>query len=133
MKKNLLTACSTLLFFLLLFTSCIKEIFEKDTCLLVRWQGLDDGYLRTLHYNDRGLLDQWKETAPLYSSDQLSTFEYDNNKRVSKLKFYDQNKLLSTVIPVYKNGHITEELWYIANTETLDDTVVNTYNANGRL
>lgn len=134
MKKNLLPVCSMLLFFLLLLTSCKKEnFFKKDTCRLERWQGLDDGYLRTLHYNDQGLLDEWKEMNPQYDIDQLSTYEYDHNKKLTRMKLYDHNKFINTVILVYERGRIEKELWYVADTQTLEDTVVNTYNSKGRI
>jgi hypothetical protein len=151
MKKNLVIICSTLLFSLPLFTGCKKEIREsavlsqeadqagsreaaqKNTCRLVRWQGLDNGFLRTFHYNVQGLLDQGKDMNPGYGVDMSFTFEYDNNKRVSKMKYYDHNNFLYTVIPVYKSGRITKELWYVAGTHTLDDKVVNTYDAKGEI
>ena len=152
MKKYYLKILSALFIAILLITGCQKEIQTTSpdeqvssdqielaskinifsSCRLLQWQGLDDGYLRTLHYNNKGLMDSWDESAPLYDSHQYFTIEYDHNHHVSKIKYYDDN-FLYTIIPVYKWGRITEELWYNGDTQDLYDKFQITYNIIGRI
>jgi hypothetical protein len=78
-------------------------------------------------------MDSWDEAAPLYDSHQYFTIEYDQNNHVSKIKYYDADVFLYTIIPVYKWGRITEELWYYGDTQDLYDKFQNTYNIIGRI
>ncbi len=78
-------------------------------------------------------MDTWDELSTLYDSHYYFFIEYDRLNRVAKVKYYDHDVFLYTVVPVYKWGRIIEELWYVEDTRTLDDRVVNTYNAIGRL
>jgi hypothetical protein len=141
-----------LLLFAVITSSCKKEIRsaqaaegdnslqtnsllndKNSTCRLLTWQGLDDGYLRTLEYNDKGLLENWHELVPAYDVDQLTTYKYDHNKKVASVNYSDHGTLLNVIIPVYKFNHIVKELWYLADGITLDDQVVNTYDRRDRL
>jgi hypothetical protein len=131
MKRTFLPA-AVVSILLLLFTGCKKEHFNNQ-CRLTSWEGLDDGYVRSLQYNNDGLVSGWHEVAPLGDVDQDFTFEYNNYKRLISLRFYDHGTFLYTVKPVYENGRIKKEIWYIEDTETTDDTVLNTYNLKGQV
>ena len=153
MKRLQINALMGFLFFVVLTTGCNKEGTQPDLksessntlktsfdaktkgsdCKLLTWKGLDDGYLRTLHYNSKDLMDTWHEVAPLSNEDLLFTITYEPNKRVANVKYFDHGVLSYTIIPIYKSKRIAYELWYDGNTKTIVDSIVNTYNSSGQL
>ncbi|MES2890869.1 MAG: hypothetical protein V4725_02630 [Bacteroidota bacterium] len=132
MKKSIYTLFAVMLTPGLLLPGCRKDE-AQSSCRLIAWQGLDDGYLRTLAYNDRGLLSEWKETSSQFEVNQTSAYIYNENKKLEKVDFYNKGVLEYTIDLVYQHGRIEKEIWYVGNTEVVDDTVVNTYNSKKQL
>ncbi|MEO7311507.1 MAG: hypothetical protein ABIX01_13980 [Chitinophagaceae bacterium] len=150
MKKNILHLSAICISFALLVISCKKEIApinaedvltetanaghaNSESCRLVKYEGLDDGYMRKMHYNNKGLVDQWTEFHPWYDLDEKFTFAYDNNKHITTVKEIDHGTLKWTIVPKYHGDRIVYEIWYVGDTHIIDDTTVNTYNRMGQI
>lgn len=146
MKKKLAYTTCLIGLYALLSTGCQKQLVEQldfktgkpaqqlanktNKCRLVAFVSEDffSGLGEYYTFNEQGLVATY--SVDLYGL--LATNHYD-----------DKGRLISGSISAsygnfdvffeYSNNHISREIWYIAGTDVVDDTVQNIYNVKGQL
>lgn len=75
-----------------------------------------------------GLVDEW---STFYGT--IYKMEYDRNKKMKMARAYIDGELISTIRFIREDNKIVKEIWYVGNTDVVDDEVINTYNRKGQL
>ncbi len=75
-----------------------------------------------------GLVDEW---STFYGT--TFKMEYGRDKKMKAATAYIDGELISTIHFIRKNNKIVKEIWYVGNTDVVDDEVINTYNRKGQL
>ena len=149
MKIKLFFQFGSMLLALLMFSSCEKSIQELDQSeelflksgskdnaeikyRLVVESGLSNGYFRSYHYNDKGLVDEFHISRPNEFS-WSATMEYDENNIMSKARFYITPEEFYDIVLTYENDKLVKETWYYPGTMDVFDYYINTYNNEGQL
>lgn len=97
-----------------------------ETCQVVRNEG-QDGFLQTYRYNSRGLVSRWE--------DGFGTLipQYDMRGVLVRARYVIDDLTFATIVYEYHGGKIVRETWFLGATDTIEDILVNTWNANGQL
>ena len=154
MKTKLFIQFGSMLLAMIMFTNCEKPIQELDQSdevflksgsknnaaikyrLLVD-SGLNDGFIRSYQYNDKGLADEFHMSqGDSYSFS--ATMKYNKNNLMSKAKAsirFEPNvpEREFDLVFTYHNDKLVKETWYYPGTKDVYDYYINTYNKNGQL
>jgi hypothetical protein len=146
-KKQFLTGICILVFSLLIL-SCNKESMNQNVsvdaessaanadksapCHLTRYEYADpaNNYLQidSYEYKD-GKVENWNVSWGVRLN-----MEYNKAGKMQKARVYDGNNILTTIQFIYDgNNRVVRELWYLGETTTLDDEIVNEYNQKGQM
>jgi hypothetical protein len=147
MRKSLIPGLSCVMLAILLVLGCQKtrdnELIYNEKGELKRPGGhreecrlssfaWDNNSSEFFHYNNKGLLDEWKVEgnggAPFTSK---FTMEYDQKGRLTKAKTYDGDVAIDECIFEYKHGRIVTENWTDPATGDLIAQTNLTYNYKG--
>jgi len=95
-------------------------------CQVVRNEG-QDGFLQTYAYNSGGLVSRWQ--------DGFATLipQYDSRGVLVRARYTIDDLTFATIVYEYQGGKIVRETWFIGANNTVEDMVVNTWNAKGQL
>jgi len=146
MKQKLISLSTVMAFVLLLFTGCQKETqLNEETgiqlstakpanaggCRLTMYH-LYDPISDYHHINNftykNGLLDEWTVSYGL-----VFKMDYDKTGKMKSAKVFDGDELVNTIHFIYSNNKVVKEIWYLGNTQVIDDEVINTYNQRGQM
>ncbi len=144
---NLFTSVFPLLFSVLFFLGCkkeggdLKEEQEMKTTA-ARAEGAGGCQVTKYHYYDaihdheqieeftykNGRVDEW---ASYYGV--VYKMEYSVNGKMKIARAYYNGQIISTIRFIYSNNKVVKEIWYVGNTQDIDDEVINTFNERGQL
>ncbi len=148
-QKLMLIGC----LFLLMFTSCKKEVFEETQNaeeMNAAMQGSTDAgsrfgkcrltsairdnvYGEFLQYNNRGLVSEWKEDY-FDGYPYVINYEYDFFGRLKSAHVTDNFSGLSTDVKYkYQGNRLIKQTIYEAGTNNILNEIVNTYNNQGQI
>ncbi|MEP7376577.1 MAG: hypothetical protein ABI675_24480 [Chitinophagaceae bacterium] len=147
MRKKIFFTATVLLTQLLFFPSCQKEATEKHKVIseqATAGKSGRDGNCRVMQYYlydfihaheqidnytyKNGLVDEW---TTFYGTTYKMAYYHDGRMKMAGA--YVDGELLNTIFFVYKNDKVVKEIWYLGNTQEVDDVVVNTYNKKGQI
>ncbi|MGQ0639222.1 MAG: hypothetical protein ACT4P6_00385 [Gemmatimonadaceae bacterium] len=96
------------------------------SCQVVRNLG-QDGFQQTYRYNSRGLVSQWADGFATYIP------VYDARGTLVRARYVFGDIALANIAYRYDGLRITREDWFVGDTDILEDVLVNTWNAQGKL
>ncbi len=146
MKQKLISLSTLMAFVLLLFTGCQKETqLNEETeiqpsmakpdnaggCRLTMYHLYDP--ISNYHQIDNftyknGLLDEWTASYGL-----VYKMDYDKTGKMKSATVFADDELVYTIHFIYKNNKVVKEIWYLGNTQVVDDEVIITYNQKGQM
>jgi len=135
------------LFFILLLGSCQKETItetandeilstssldeNKGGCRLTRYEYYDfiHDYSQVDAYTYKnGLIDEWST-----SWGAIFKLKYDHKGKLKTALGFIDGELVTTIKFIYKDNKISKEIWYVGETDVIDDQVVYTFNNRGQM
>ncbi|MEO7445016.1 MAG: hypothetical protein ABIT96_11000 [Ferruginibacter sp.] len=147
MKKNLISLSTLTALLFLFFTGCQKDTKELDEmagiqlstakpenaggCRLTMYDLYDP--ISDYHQIDNftyknGLLDEWAVSYGL-----VFKMEYDKTGKMKGAAVFYDDELVYTIHFIYQRNKVVKELWYLGNTQVVDDEVILTYNQKGQM
>ena len=75
-----------------------------------------------------GLLDEWA-----VSYGWVFKMDYDKTGKMKSATVFEDDELIFTIQFIYKNNKVVKEIWYLGNTQVVDDEVIITYNQKGQM
>jgi hypothetical protein len=139
MKKISFLPITILIAGLSMILGCKKESFEsEETAKAVPGNSLQkqcqlislnvDGFYNQFHYNEKGLVDEWR----MHFGDgipQVYTMTYNNNNELAGAWMHYEGNLIATIDFTWKGNLLTDEHW---NWLGFEFDYLNTYNSKGQ-